>query len=385
MTMPFLLPAAATRKNTRHLFSGKNISFAALLACVFWAFARGFYLPSAWTLNYYLINPFDGFYRRALLGAFLYPFGDLRLHYWFVASIQMIVSAILLFVVLRKIYHIKKGWEFIYLYLCAFFLSNYGAFFFGITGHPEFVIYLVTLCAFQVKNGTLRALMMACSVWIHEMAVFTALPLYFAIEYLYFHRRKAAFGAVALCFASFCAIYLFFQTVDNETIIAYKQFISASDYNIRFQYLKVFQNDFLGERLKWQTYYGDYPMFRKSWCIELCFLLAIMGTIHFFHISCSKYIESSIAFFGALSPLVMGFFAWDTNRWIFLSLINLSAIFLPSMTLVRSKFRFLLLIVALAGFCTTGVYLFDDRTYRTIMQSIDFLQNFNIYVSILPI
>lgn len=73
-----------------------NALTAGLLLCLSYAFCRGFYMPNIWSTNYWLINYFDGFGRRALLGTLIYPFGDLRLHYHFIAAIQIATSAALL-------------------------------------------------------------------------------------------------------------------------------------------------------------------------------------------------------------------------------------------------------------------------------------------------
>ena len=379
MTMPFLLPAAATRKNTRHLFSGKNISFAALLACVFWAFARGFYPPNIWSSNYWLINYFDGFHRRALLGSFLYPFGDLRLNYWFVASIQIVVSAALLVLVLAKLRTLQKQQNYMYVYLavCLFCLSTYGAFFFGSVGYVEHVMYLLIFLSFQAKGQVSRVLLAVATVLVHEMSIFTCLPLWFAIEYTYFGRKKTAVAGAILGSGVFACIYFFFQTASVEAIVRYKQFIAMALYNARLDYVTdVFQEGFTGAGFRWSSHYGGVPEFADGSGI-LC--IALLAATIIAALSLAKSIgklNALIAFAATLSPWVMGFFGADINRWMFLACVNaavMQTIFSGSMG--RKELGIQCVMLA-CGLLLSNVWLFDGRQYRAADEAMRFILHF---------
>ena len=82
--------------------TGKALT-AGLLLCLFIAFCRSFRMPIIWSTNYWLINFFDGFGRRALLGTLLYPFGEWRNHYHFIAAIQIATSAALLYLIITRL------------------------------------------------------------------------------------------------------------------------------------------------------------------------------------------------------------------------------------------------------------------------------------------
>ena len=114
--------------NTMNLSNLKDLSkdttgrllTVGLLLCFFIAFCRGFYMPSVWSTNYWLINFFDGFGKRALLGTLLYPFGDLRLHYHFLFSVQLAASAALLYLVITRLatwQQKQSGNPYIYIYI----------------------------------------------------------------------------------------------------------------------------------------------------------------------------------------------------------------------------------------------------------------------------
>ncbi len=108
---PYMKPLIAKNTTEKALTAG-------LLLCLFIAFCRGFYMPTSWCTNYWLLNFFDGFYRRALLGTLLYPFGDLRLHYHFVAIIATAASAALLYLIVTRLAAWRrKQTKIVYIYI----------------------------------------------------------------------------------------------------------------------------------------------------------------------------------------------------------------------------------------------------------------------------
>ncbi len=108
--------------------TGKALT-AGLLLCLGYAFCRGFYMPAKWSLNYWQINFFDGFGRRALLGTLLYPFWDLRLHYHFIAAIQITTSAALLYLIITRLAALqqKQAENSIYIYIYIYMDFAYHA------------------------------------------------------------------------------------------------------------------------------------------------------------------------------------------------------------------------------------------------------------------
>lgn len=107
------------RKRPACLNAGNALT-AGLLLCLAYAFCRGFRMPNIWSTNYWLINFFDGFGRRALLGTLLYPFGEWRNHYHFIAAIQLAASAALLALIVARLAVWQRknaGIPYIYIYI----------------------------------------------------------------------------------------------------------------------------------------------------------------------------------------------------------------------------------------------------------------------------
>lgn len=311
----------------RSILESRLFLGSVLALCAANAFCTGFYMPNIWAQNYYALSFFDGFFRRALIGTLLYPFGDLRLNYHFISFIQVSVGACLLFMVLRRMLAMKHLNVCIYIYVCVFLFSHYGAFFFNTQGYPEHVMYLLVLLSFGVENSVFRVLLVASTVWIHEMAVFTSFPLWFAIEWIYFDRRKTALAGLAACLASFVVIYIFFQTVEQSVADDYVQFLSAATaYVPKYEYVDVFRDDFLGERFQWASYYYEDGPFRTGGeSLQLAFMFFMACGLAAINGRQGKsFLAAASIFCAALAPLLMGWFGYDINRWVFLAMVNIS-------------------------------------------------------------
>src|SRR5665213_960088 len=138
------------------------------------AFYRGFRAPSLWSLNYYQVSWADGFLRRGLLGMFLYPLGCSRFDphpVWIVQYSVLLAGVILMFWLGRR--------GAAALALCVFFVSDAGTLFFNEVGYPDQIMMVLTMaCGLLLAKGHLKslALLMVVAALIHEMAVFTVLP-----------------------------------------------------------------------------------------------------------------------------------------------------------------------------------------------------------------
>lgn len=383
------MTAAAIRikalwRNRPACLNAGNALTAGLLLCLGYAFCRGFYMPNIWSTNYWLINFFDGFGRRALLGTLLYPFGSWRNHYHFIATIQIAVSAALLVLIMVRLTAWQRkntGIPYIYICICGFFLSWPGAFFFMATGYVENIHYLTIFLALLAPHGAVRVLLASSTVWMHESAAFTCLPLYFAIEWLHFGRRREALATLALSLASFIVIHTLFQTVTPDTIEHYKKsFLAHANYNPRFDYLDVFRETFSGKHFRPRTYFkgveGNYAVF----CLLLaCILAQGCATLKK---GWSSAASAILVWLAAASPLAMSFFAWDCNRWIFLSLVNSTALFAVFQRHMRSAERISFIAASFLIFLSSDVAWFRGaRPYRSVDKLIPFLQDFRSLVS----
>ena len=367
------------------LLESKAFWAPVLALCVLHAFCTGFYMPSIWVTNYYTVSFFDGFFRRALIGTFLYPFGDARMHYHFIASVQLLVGAGLLAFVLRKVLTVQQSVAYILYLVSAFFLSRWGAFFFGMQGHPEWLMYLVALLSLSVKSSAARVGLLASTVWMHEMAVFTCLPLWFALEYLWFERRKTAWLGLAACAASFLVIYFIFQSVSAETLLQYYQRLNDSSYLPAYDYLEVFRSGLADEKFKVFGWYGQKDAFRiQGLYLELALALGGILAAGMWAHGKNRF-HTAIIFGAALAPLLMGWFAYDVNRWVFLVLANTITLFLVFFGRMGEGVKTAFMAAALLCFLTCAPEMPDGKYYRPLNEFLGFINNLGRHVASVPL
>lgn len=343
-----------------------------LALCVLHAFCTGFYMPGIWTTNYYTISFFDGFFRRSLIGTFLYPFGDVRMHYHFIASVQLLVGAGLLVFVLRKALTVKQGMVYVLYLVSAFFLSRWGAFFFGMQGYAEWLMYLVAMLSLSVNNKMLRVALLVSTLWMHEMAVFTCIPLWFALEYAYFEREKTAWGGLAACVVAFAVIYMFFQSASSDSLLRYYRYLELSNYLPAYGYLEVFRAGLAEKGFRWFGWYGNRLSFGvEGMYLELLVVLACILAVGFrVHAKCR--LSTAVVFVAALSPLLMGWFGFDICRWVFLALVNTITLFLVFLEHMSEGVKKAFMVAALLCFLTCSPLMPDGKYYRPVSEFTEF-------------
>ncbi|MBQ9578514.1 MAG: hypothetical protein IJR28_03160, partial [Ottowia sp.] len=335
--------------------------------------------------NYYTVSFFDGFFRRALIGTFLYPFGDARMHYHFIASVQLLAGVGLLVFVLYKALAVRREMAYILYLVCAFFLSRWGAFFFGMQGHPEWLMYLVALLSLSVKNSAVRVVLLASTVWMHEMAVFTCIPLWFALEYLWFERKKIAWVGLAVCAASFLVIYLFFQSASAETLLTYYRRLSVANYLPAFDYIEVFRSGLADEKFKAFGWYGQKDAFRlEGMYLELTLALGCILAAGIWAHGKNRF-YAAIILGAALAPLLMGWFGYDVNRWVFLALANTITLFLVFLDRIGESVKAAFTAALLLCFLTCAPEMPDGKYYRTLSEAPGFVNNLGQHVASVPL
>lgn len=367
------------------LLESKAFWVFVLALCVLHAFCTGFYMPSIWATNYYATSFFDGFFRRALIGSFLYPFGELRLHYHFIASVQLFAGACLLAFVLRKVLSVQQGMVYVLYLVSAFFLSRWGAFFFGMQGHPEWLMYLVAMLSLAIKNSAARVVLLTSTVWMHEMAVLTCMPLWFALEYIWFGRRKTAWVGLAACALSFIAIYLFFQSASSETLLQYYKMLNKSNYLPAFDYIEVFRSGLADKKFRALGWYGQEGAFKiQGMYLELALVLGGILTAGVWAHG-KKHFHALVVLGAALAPLLMGWFGFDVNRWVFLTLVNTLTLFLVFLGRMNGGVKTAFMAAALLFFLTCAPEMPDGKYYRHLSELPGFVQNLGQHVASIPL
>lgn len=324
------------------------------------AFIRGFRMPNLWTMNYFITNYFDGFYRRSLLGTFLYPFGDLRFNYYFIVGIEALIFILLCIVVLFVTYRANRNFKWL---MILFLLSPTGGYLFHEIGYVDQLLFLIFLLAFQSRSNLISNGLLLVSLFIHEMALFTIIPLYCACRIFHGGGWQDIVKTAFICLTGFGLIALFLQTSLQENIDAFLVLArSKANYLVRYDYYEIFSNSLTGQRQK--IYY------RNENLIELILMLPMWVLCGFAFIKndsdYSKKILWLCGFMASFSPILLGIFAWDTHRWVFLSFCQAMVCFYLARNTLTDNMVKAISIVFVLFIALGNLDYFDDYVPRGI-------------------
>jgi hypothetical protein len=285
---------------------------ATLIATILYAFYTGFRAPNLWSVNYYQISYLDGFYRRALLGTFLFPLGCVRFDYFFVAKIQFLI----LFLALSLFIYIGiKNRSF--LTLNVFFLSSAGGYLFHEVGYVDQLLWIfaaMAILALYRDRLYLASLFLCLSIMAHEMALFTAVPIVLAYVLIQKKPTKLAYIKIfAMPMMLFFLISLLFEVVPIETI---RQYVNrAIDCGVvpKLTYFEMYSHHFDQRAKLYYSWEQFYMAILPIAILSFTLVVPIRKKLKF------HPFQNSLIFVCCLSPLLLGLFGWDTSRWIFLA------------------------------------------------------------------
>ena len=285
-----------------------------LFISILYAFYSGFRAPNLWSVNYYQASFMDGFYRRALAGTVLVPFGCERFDYFFIQKIQFLVLILALGLL---VFLGIKSREFITLGI--FFASSAGGYFFHEVGYIEQLLWLMAaLIILAIRNNRIyfAAAGLCLSIMVHEMALFMVLPI--ALAFMVVHKIGSLSLAIRVFMPSlvtFLILYKWFQVVPVSTIMQYFEHASSCGYPvIRTDYFSIYQSQFLGQRA--QMYYSVQQLILGIFPVVILaagLVISVRKKLSF------SWMQSGFILLCCVSPILLGFFGWDTDRWIFLA------------------------------------------------------------------
>ena len=205
------------------------------------AFITGFRLPNLWSLNYYIMNFFDGFIRRGAAGTILYIFGDLRANYYFIITIQFLVFIVLNYFIICAVIKDRK---IIFIY-SIFLISPFGGYFFHEIGYIDQLIFLVFGIIIIVDNKFFSAIMLFISLFIHELSIFTIIPLYFSYQYVKGSSLVSLIPTFLTCLLGMGLLYFYFQRISSEDLSSYLTYLTPrANYEIRRDFYGLFHTNF---------------------------------------------------------------------------------------------------------------------------------------------
>jgi hypothetical protein len=319
------------------------------------AFTNGFRMPNLWSINYFLPSLFEGFYRRSLLGTLLFPLGELRFNYYTIASIQITIfiglNIALVYQSLKAQGPARWLWP-------LFLLSPAGGYFFHEIGYVDQVLYLVLLLAMSLQSRMKAGLLMIASLFIHEMALFTTLPVYFAWSIYQGKTIRSVMKTAGLALIVFALIYLFLQTSSTASLTQFlDQAARLSNYAVRADYYDVFRLSFVG---------GIYQVpYMPREIINHLLLIPLWAMAGWCFAQQGKDASDKRRLFaiGSLAsffPILLGIFGWDYSRWLFLSMASSGICLFIARAHLSWKILLLLAILLLA-LPTVGFLDYFDR------------------------
>lgn len=346
-----------TKKNsyTNDLYFWIAIAIAYIIA-----FVNGARLPSLWSINYYLPSFADGIFRRSLAGSLLSFLGDYKYHYWAIATIQILLFSILNYIIVRRI----KDQKILRWFFVLFLLAPTGGFMFHIIGYIDYVLYLVLFLAISLKNKWLANIIILSSLFFHEMALLTIIPLYLAYRIYKKEDLKKVVGFGLFSLLTFLIISVFFKDVPAETISGFvTKLQQKGDFNIRYDYYELFGVTYYKI---WYTKEYLFQVLLLSSIYLICYLLQTKNIDS--KDKFSQLIISLISIFACVAPLFLGLSGYDINRWVFLSITN--SLFILSLFPTKIYQYQKLLFATMILFISIGfIGYFDQKHPR--LQNID--------------
>jgi len=350
-----MMPSSSALNPVTRLLSNTGVLLLVILLAYALAFTNGFRMPNLWSINYFLPSMFEGFYRRSLLGTLLFPLGELRFNYYTIASIQ---GAIFISLNIALVYQSLKAQSPSRWLWPLFLLSPAGGYFFHEIGYVDQVLYLLLLLAMSMQSGARASVLMISSLFIHEMALFTTLPVYLAWSLYQGKSVRSLIKVGGLALIVFGVIYFFLQTSSSASIIQFlEQATRLSNYVVRADYYDVFKMSFVG---------GIYQVpYMPREIINHLLLIPLWGIAGWCFAQQGKNVSEKTQLFtigslASFSPILLGIFGWDYSRWLFLSMAS-SALCLFIARAHLSWKILLMLAILLLALPTVGFLDYFDR------------------------
>lgn len=344
-------------------------AYAYLIFAICIAAYVGSRMPSLWSINYYLPSFFEGFYRRGLLGTLLYPLGNLRFSYTLISSIQIGVLLTGLFCVLKYAYRAKIQQK---IMLILFFLAPTGGYLFHIIGYSDQLLYVLLIISLAfLRFQWVGLCLMIASLFIHEAALFTIIPIYCVSLLLNKMSVKRMVIDVGVIMLVFLYLTLFLQTVPVPKI---ESFINKTMQMIgpgaRSEYFFTFHNQYTNQAVS-NTFYnlqneiappphGNFIFLYfeivlviiYATCVARLFVDPRAGRAY-------RWFCYMVAWCACLTPLLLVFFGIDADRWVFLAYV--SAVFMFCMSPnTPSKPAFLSMVFVFILFLAHGHFWYFD-------------------------
>ena len=284
----------------------------------------GFRLPSLYAVTLYNITLEDGAWRRGLLGTVLAPlFSLFNYQYWAMALVA--VTFLVSLLMIAFIVSWRSRWDAQRLLLVFWLLSPAGGFFFHEVGYSDQLIYLIfivsAILVARVQVG-LASLTLSISVLIHEITLFTSLPLL-----VLFAALRSLAPSRFLWFIPPVLVGLVLAAAPQMPTDQNRELLDSLSQRLAFEVrpdaVTLFARN-LSET--WELdFYSPITGLTKVLPLVLVSAVAVAGILFLLREQMPlgrRRLVALVALASTALPYSLVFFGWDFDRWMFLGLTN---------------------------------------------------------------
>jgi hypothetical protein len=280
------------------------------------AFYTGFRVPGDWSINYFQTAWQDGIYRRAFAGTLLHPFGCMRFDVHAIHVIQLSALAGMLGMAVFAALRSAQG-----LVLALFFFSAGGGFLFHQAGYMDQLLWLLAgLAVASVRRFPwVASALMGVAILLHEIALALVIPVMVAWLVLDGERSARRWAVIFLLpVVALLSVYVAVQCIAPEALEVFFARAQACEFEIpRMDY---YEN--MSDPVEYYNNYAySYGEYIGDWASKLVPpLLFAWAVVLGIGQKMTLTPLSRVVLFGVcVVPLLLGFVAWDTERWLMLS------------------------------------------------------------------
>jgi hypothetical protein len=211
------------------------------------------------------------------------------------------------------------------IFVIAWFLSPAGAYLFHEVGYADQVVYLllgIAIWAVNQQRMFMAVVVMSISVLVHELTLFTTLPL-LALWIALTSSSLRQLAALAIPGAVGLSLALAPGMSDAQVASTNARLTAALPYEIRPDAITLFGRSL---RETWALeFYRPWEGFAKVLPLLLVCLLAtivLSWSLGFLVRDHRNWLPVLLAVAALSTPFLLVFFGWDFDRWMFLGLSN---------------------------------------------------------------
>ena len=299
-----------------------------LIFAIFVAGYVGFRLPSLYSMTLYNIGIADGAWRRGIFATVLSPLWQATgYRYGVMALVAVGILALVLLTAIAVTW--RARWDAQRLLVIAWFLSPAGAYLFHEIGYLDQFIYLLFfLAAYLIGRApfVISVLIMTLSVLVHEITLFTTLPLFVLVALL---RGVQARNFALLSLPVLAGLLLYFAPSMSEEQVGATgaRLQEVLPFEIRWDAVALFGRS-LSETWAMEFYSPSrgfitvLPLLLVTTLATAVVVFRLARRLDIAELPAQMHLAQAVAIGATAVPFFLVFLGWDFYRWAFLGLAN---------------------------------------------------------------